>query len=199
MIAYIRGKIVSRNPASVVLDTGGIGYQLQISVHTYSSMPESGDCLLYCYHYFREDGQSMIPVIYGFSSVEEKDMFIHLISVSGVGANTARMMLSSMSVADLKQAIFTDNDGLIQKIKGVGPKTAKKIVIELKDRIGKSTGTETTSFVPSDNNIREEALSALAMLGFSRAAADKAIQAAQKATPELASVEELVKSALKNL
>lgn len=129
MIAYIRGKIVSRNPASVVLDTGGIGYQLQISVHTYSSMPESGDCLLYCYHYFREDGQSMIPVIYGFSSVEEKDMFIHLISVSGVGANTARMMLSSMSVADLKQAIFTDNDGLIQKIKGLGRKQLKRSLL----------------------------------------------------------------------
>lgn len=199
MIAYIKGEIISRNPATVVLEAGGIGYQLQISVHTYSSMPEAGECLLYCYHYFREDGQSMIPVIYGFSTVEEKDLFIHLISVSGVGANTARMMLSSMTVEDLRQAIFTDNDALIQKIKGVGPKTAKKIVIELKDRIGKSAGSESTSFVRSDNNIREEALSALAMLGFSRAAADKAIQAALKARPELASVEELVKSALKNL
>lgn len=199
MISYIKGKLITRNPASVILETGGIGYLLQISVNTYSALPVSGECTLHCYAYFREDGQSMIPVMYGFATQEEKDMFIHLISVSGVGANTARMMLSSMTVADLRQAIYTDNDAQIQKIKGVGPKTAKKIVIELKDRLGKNSGPEVPTFVKQDNIYREEALSALAMLGFSRPAAEKAVQAAMKAEPNIQTVEELVKSALKNL
>ncbi len=126
-------------------------------------------------------------------------MFIHLISVSGVGANTARMMLSSMAVDDLTHAIYTENDTLIQKIKGVGPKTAKKIVIELKDRLGKISSVEVKTFGGVNNTAIDEALSALAVLGISRQAADKALQAAMKENKELHSVEELVKSALKKL
>jgi holliday junction DNA helicase RuvA len=199
MIEYIKGQLVEKNPAFVLLETNGIGYQLQISVHTFSALPDAGECRLYCYAYLKEDGQSMIPVLYGFSTAREKNMFIHLISVSGVGANTARMMLSSMTVDDLTHAIYTENDTLIQKIKGVGPKTAKKIVIELKDRLGKITSVEVKSFGGVNNTAIDEALSALAVLGISRQAADKALQAAMKENKELHSVEELVKSALKKL
>lgn len=199
MIAYIKGKIIAKNPASVVLDVNGIGYMINITLHTYTAISEKDICLLYCYHYYREDGQSMIPVLYGFSEESERNMFIHLLSVNGVGANTARMMLSSMSVSELEQAILIENDKLIQSIKGVGPKTAKKIVIELKDKIGKSASPIPASFTSSHNTYKEEALSALAMLGFNRQAAEKAIALALQSNSGIGSSEELVKTALKNL
>jgi Holliday junction DNA helicase RuvA len=199
LITYIKGTIVEKNPAFVVLENNGIGYLMQISVHTYEALPEKGNCSLYCHVYFREDGQSMLPIIYGFAEPREKEMFLLLISVSGVGANTARMMLSSMNVDDLAAAIYSDNDGVIQKIKGVGPKTAKKIVIELKDKLGKTATSAGKTFVSESNTIKNEALSALAVLGINPKGAEKAIQTALKENNTIHSVEELVKAALKKL
>lgn len=199
MIAYLKGNIVAKNPASVILDVNGIGYLINITLHTYTSIQDKSACLLYCYHYYREDGQSMIPVIYGFAEEQERNMFTNLILVNGVGANTARMMLSSMSVAELEQAILIENDKLIQSIKGVGPKTAKKIVIELKDKIGKTSSATFTSFTAANNTYKDEALSALAMLGFNRQSAEKAIALALQSNSKISSSEELVKTALKNL
>ncbi|MFN3939441.1 MAG: Holliday junction branch migration protein RuvA [Chitinophagales bacterium] len=199
MIAYLKGNIIARNPASVILDVNGIGYLINITLHTYTLIQNKNECLLYCYHYYREDGQSMIPVIYGFAEEQERNMFTHLLSVNGVGANTARMMLSSMSVAELEQAILIENDKLIQSIKGVGPKTAKKIVIELKDKIGKTTSGSFTTVSAANNTYRDEALSALAMLGFNRQSAEKAIALALQSNSKISSSEELVKTALKNL
>ncbi len=199
MITYLKGKIIAKNPASVVLEVNDIGYFINISLQTYTALADKESCMLHCYHYLRVDGQSSIPVLYGFSEEGERNMFIHLISVNGVGANTARMMLSSLSVAELEQAILVENDKLIQKIKGVGPKTAKKIVIELKDKIGKSATPVPGTFSTSHNTIREEAFSALAMLGFNRQAAEKAIALALQSNSNIGSSEELVKTALKNL
>lgn len=199
MIAYLKGKIISKNPASVILEVNDVGYFINISLHTYTAIAEKKTCLLYCYHYLKEDGQSRIPVLYGFSEEAERNMFTHLLSVNGVGANTARMMLSSMSVSELEQAILIENDKLIQSIKGVGPKTAKKIVIELKDKIGKSSIPISGTFSASHNTHRDEALSALAMLGFNRQAAEKAIALALQSNSSIGSSEELVKTALKNL
>lgn len=200
MITYIKGILVEKNPAYAVVEANGIGYLLQISVHTYSQLPEKGNCALYCYAYLREDGQSMIPVLYGFAGTNERELFIHLISVSGVGANTARMMLSSMEPDTLVAAIYAEDDASIQKIKGVGPKTAKKIVIELKDRLGKQPAGASKIIASSSNTVRNEALSALAVLGVNQKAAEKAIQSALKENNNYSeSVEELVKAALKNL
>lgn len=199
MISYIKGEFIVKNPAYVVLENNGIGYQVNISLNTYSKIQDQTKGLLYTYYYFKEDGTSHVPVLYGFADEQEKSLFIMLISVNGVGANTARMILSSMNPKELEQAILAENDLLIQKIKGVGPKTAKKIVIELKDKIGKISSTDTIPGFKQHNTVQGEALSALAMLGFSRQSAEKAIALALKTNNSISSVEELVKTALKNL
>lgn len=198
MISYLKGIYKIKNPAFVILENNGIGYQINISLNTYSKIQHINEGLLYTYYYFKEDGTAHIPVLYGFADEAEKNLFTLLISVNGVGANTARMMLSSITPAELEQAIFSENDQLIQRIKGVGPKTAKKIVIELKDKIGKISSTD-NSQNKLHNTVHTEALSALAMLGFSRQAAEKAIALAVKNNNNPGSVEELVKAALKNL
>ncbi|MBC8048002.1 MAG: Holliday junction branch migration protein RuvA [Fimbriimonadaceae bacterium] len=199
MISYIKGEFIIKNPAYVVIENNGIGYQINISLNTYSRIQNEKNGLLYTYYYLREDGTAHIPVLYGFADEAEKSLFTLLISVNGVGANTARVILSSISVKDLEQAILTDNDILIQKIKGVGPKTAKKIVLELKDKIGKIIQPGDSANFRQHNTVQGEALSALAMLGFSRQSAEKAIALAVKSNNNISSVEELVKTALKNL
>ena len=195
MIAYLKGDFAHKNPAYVIVDCGGVGYHVNISLNTFSKIQDLAKGKLHTYMHVREDAQ----VLYGFADEAEKNLFIHLISVNGVGPNTARMILSSMNVKDIEEAIATDNDRIIQTIKGVGPKTAKRIVIDLKDNIGKVASSEEISFAAKHNTVKDEALSALAILGFSRQQSEKAIAAALKSDSSISNVEQLVKIALKNL
>ena len=164
MIAYLNGEFKVKNPAYFIVECNGVGYQVNISLNTFSKLQTLDKGKIHTYLHIREDAQ----ILYGFAHESEKNLFISLISVQGVGTNTARMILSSMSPADLEEAIRTENDVLIQRIKGVGPKTAKRLVIDLKDKIGKGAGATENSFGFGHNTMKEEALSALAMLGFTR-------------------------------
>ena len=195
MIAYLNGEFKVKNPAYFIVECNGVGYQVNISLNTFSKLQTLDKGKIHTYLHIREDAQ----ILYGFADGSEKNLFISLISVQGVGTNTARMILSSMSPADLEEAIRTENDVLIQRIKGVGPKTAKRLVIDLKDKIGKGAGATENSFGFGHNTMKEEALSALAMLGFTRQQGEKAIGSAMKLNPTPTNVESLIKLALKNL
>ncbi|MBK9454207.1 MAG: Holliday junction branch migration protein RuvA [Chitinophagales bacterium] len=195
MIAYLNGEFKVKNPAYFIVECNGVGYQVNISLNTFSKLQTLDKGKIHTYLHIREDAQ----ILYGFADESEKNLFISLISVQGVGTNTARMILSSMSPADLEEAIRTENDVLIQRIKGVGPKTAKRLVIDLKDKIGKGAGATENSFGFGHNTMKEEALSALAMLGFTRQQGEKAIGSAMKLNPTPTNVESLIKLALKNL
>lgn len=194
MYSYISGKITFKSPASIVVDNGGIGYEINISLHTYSSIQDKDECLLYTFFHVKEDAQTL----YGFADKTEKQVFIDLISVSGIGPNTARMILSSFPPEEFRQAIVTENEDLIRSIKGVGPKSAKRMILELKDKMSKDYESAALS-APSDNTHRQEALSALIMLGFSKMVADKAVRKVLKDSPNLDSVEEVIKQSLKNM
>ena len=195
MIAYLNGEFKVKNPAYFIVECNGVGYQVNISLNTFSKLQTLDKGKIHTYLHIREDAQ----ILYGFADESEKNLFISLISVQGVGTNTARMILSSMSPADLEEAIRTENDVLIQRIKGVGPQTAKRLVIDLKDKIGKGAGATENSFGFGHNTMKEEALSALAMLGFTRQQGEKAIGSAMKLNPTPTNVESLIKLALKNL
>lgn len=195
MIAYLNGEFKVKNPAYIIVECNGVGYQVNISLNTYSRVHTLEKGKLHTYLHVREDAQ----ILYGFADEAEKNLFIHLLSVQGVGPNTARMILSSMTAADLEDAILRENDKLLQSIKGVGPKMAKRLLIDLKDKIGKTSISAENSFGNMHNTIREEALSALAMLGFSRLQGEKAVAAVLKSDPGVNDVETLIKSALKNL
>ncbi len=194
MYAFITGKTVALSPALAVLDNNGIGYEINISVNTYSAIQGQDTCRLYTYLVVREDAQ----LLYGFATESEKELFTHLISVSGIGPNTARMILSSFPPEEIVQAILQEDEATIKSIKGVGPKSAKRLILELKDKLKKSEGDMLTAPV-ADNTIRQEALSALVMLGFNKNASEKAIAKVLKAHPDTATVEALVKQSLKNL
>jgi Holliday junction DNA helicase RuvA len=195
MIAYLKGEFTKKTPTYMIVDCGGVGYQLHISLTTFARIQNQERGLMHTYLHVREDAQ----ILYGFADEAEKNLFIHLISVQGVGPNTARMILSSMNVKDLEEAIASENDRIIQTIKGVGPKTAKRIVIDLKDKVSGTVNPEGVPFPIAHNTVRDEALSALAMLGFSRQQCEKAIGTALKSDPSVTNVEQLVKLALKNL
>ena len=195
MIAYLNGEFKVKNPAYFIVECNGVGYQVNISLNTFSKLQTLDKGKIHTYLHIREDAQ----ILYGFADESEKNLFISLISVQGVGTNMARMILSSMSPADLEAEIRTENDVLIQRIKGVGPKTAKRLVIDLKDKIGKGAGATENSFGFGHNTMKEEALSALAMLGFTRQQGEKAIGSAMKLNPTPTNVESLIKLALKNL
>lgn len=196
MIAHLKGKLIHREPTFVVIEVGGIGYQVAISLHTYSGIKDRDDILLQTVLIVREDAH----ILYGFASAVEKSMFQLLISVNGVGPGTAMMVLSSMNPNDLKNAITNEEVHTLQSIKGIGAKTAQRLILELKDKIQKG-GTEITGGTNSaqqGNLLRNEALSALMTLGVSRQAAEKSIDAILKKSGNTLSLEELVKTALKN-
>lgn len=190
---YISGRIAELTPAMAVLEQGGIGYQIQITLQTYSTLRGKQQAILLIEEVIREDAH----VLFGFASGEEREMFRLLITVSGIGPNTARMMLSSLSVADVRRAIQTDNAALLKSVKGVGIKTAQRVIIDLRDKIGK---TEEVGGILADpgNTAREEALSALVMLGFGRNESVKVLDQLIRDTPSTGA-EELVKMALKKL
>jgi Holliday junction DNA helicase RuvA len=193
MIDYITGRVTELNPAYAVVECNGIGYSINISLNTYAVLERADSCKILIHESIREDAY----ILYGFADADERDLFRHLISVSGVGAGTARMVLSSMKPADLRQAITEGDVNIIKAVKGIGLKTAQRIIVDLKDKIGKHTGSgEIIAF--SDNTAREEALSALVMLGFARNSAGKAVDNLLKEEKSLP-VEEIVRRALKLL
>ena len=195
MLDYIKGEIVELNPASVVLETGGLGYFLSISLNTYSALTTSKNVKLYVYEAIREDAHQL----FGFIDKKERDLFLMLISVSGVGANTARMVLSSLSTYELSSIISTGNSNALKTVKGIGAKTAERIIIDLKDKV-KFSGDAVVAGGESQLNSEAatEAVSALVMLGFNQAASQKVVGKINKENPQY-TVEEIIKNALKML
>jgi holliday junction DNA helicase RuvA len=194
MYAYIDGKLVFKSPSYVVIDTGGVGYHINISLHTYSLLGSAERCKLHTWLHVKEDAHTL----YGFAEEGERRLFLHLISISGIGPNTARMVLSSITPSEIQAAIISGNVSLIQRIKGIGPKSAQRIILELQDKL-KKEGPETLTAMPSYNTAKDEALSALVMLGFARNAAEKVLDQEISRNKEDLTVEQLVKYALKSL
>jgi holliday junction DNA helicase RuvA len=196
MIDFIKGKVVSKNPAFAILETNGIGYGLIISLSTYSKTDGKDEVKLFVESVFVRDDN---PRYYGFADEEERELFRKLISVSGVGGSSAILMLSSLSPLEISGAINTANVSLLKSIKGIGEKTAQRIVVDLKGKMGKHEGGISSIITPLYNKNKEEALMALVMLGFAKAAAEKALEKAMKQQGVSSdNVENLVKAALKN-
>lgn len=193
MIEYISGNIIELNPAHAVLDLNGIGYYISISLNTYTALSGKKTVKLYIHEAIREDAHNL----YGFYDLDERELFRNLISVSGVGANTGIVFLSSLSPAELKTAIVSGDVNRLKSVKGIGLKTAQRLIVELKEKLSKGPANAEI-FMSSNNTNREEALSALQTLGFAKKAAEKALDAALKANPG-SSVEELIKVALKQM
>ncbi|WP_411894292.1 Holliday junction branch migration protein RuvA [Winogradskyella sp. A2] len=193
MITHLEGKLVEKNPTDVVIDCNGVGYFINISLHTFSQIPNRENLKLYTYLQVREDSHSL----YGFSSKAEREIFKLLISVSGIGANTARTMLSSLTPEQVKEGIASGDVALIQSVKGIGVKTAQRVIIDLKDKVLKVYGLDELSLMPNNTN-KDEALSALEVLGFNKKQSEKVIDRILKAEPD-ALVEQIIKEALKNL
>jgi len=195
MLDYIKGEIVELTPASVVIETGGLGYIANISLNTYSALNGLKSCKLYIYESIREDAYQL----FGFMEKHERDLFLHLISVSGIGANTARMVLSSIAAYELEAIIASGNANALKTVKGIGNKTAERIILDLKDKI-KISGSPTSSRISSgiSGEAAKEAVSALTMLGFNLLASQKVVAKIEKESPAF-TVEEIIKHALKML
>ena len=195
MIHHIEGKLVEKTPTYAVIDAAGVGYIMQISLNTFTKIGDNERCKLFTEQvYVRDD----MPRFFGFADVPERDLFRQLVSVSGVGGTSALLMLSSLSAVEIQNAIITGNVALLKSVKGIGEKTAQRIIVDLKDKMGK--GGITTDFIASPNNIlKVEALSALVMLGFNKMAADKALDKIIRTEGTGQTVEQLIKSALKSL
>ncbi len=193
MITHIQGRLVEKNPTDVVIDCNGVGYLLNISLHTFSQIPDNEALKLFAHLIVREDSHTL----YGFSSIAEREIFKLLISVSGIGANTARTMLSSLSPQQVKEAIAHGDVALIQSIKGIGAKTAARVILDLKDKVLKVYDIDEVS-VNKNNTHKDEALSALEVLGFAKKQSDRIVDKIVSQQPD-ASVETIIKEALKNL
>ena len=193
MITHLQGKLVEKNPTDVVIDCNGVGYKLHISLNTFSQIPDKENLKLYTHLQVREDAHTL----FGFSSMAEREIFRLLISVSGIGASTARTMLSSLTPQQVQQAIVGEDVATIQSIKGIGAKTAQRVIIELKDKILKTYDLDEVLQV-SSNTSKDEALSALEVLGFTKKQAEREVDKIIRSEPE-ATVEAIIKQALKNL
>lgn len=193
MITQIRGRLVEKSPTEVVVDCNGVGYLLHISLNTFSNLPDQENVILYTHLSIREDAHTL----FGFINKTEREVFKLLISVSGVGPSIARTMCSSMTSEEIQQAIASENVAVIQSVKGIGAKTAQRVIVDLKDKILK-TFTLSEDSIGSNNTNKDEALSALEVLGFNRKQSDKVVTSVLKVNPE-ASVESIIKLALKNL
>jgi Holliday junction DNA helicase, RuvA subunit len=196
MIEYIKGNIAELNPASAVIDCNGMGYFINISLNTYSAIQKLNSVKLYIYEAIREDAY----VLYGFADKQERELFLLLISVSGIGGNTARMILSALSPSELANVISSENANMLKTVKGIGLKTAQRVIVDLKDKI-KITGSDSGKVggaMLQNTEVHDEAVAALTMLGFNTAASQKVVFAILKEEP-LAKVEEVIKLALKRL
>jgi Holliday junction DNA helicase RuvA len=193
MIDYIKGEIARVTPTYLIMETGGIGYMINISLTTFSRLENMKEFKVLIHEVIREDSHQL----FGFAEEEERDIFRSLISVSGVGANTARMMLSSLSPGEIEKAILGSDVNLLKSVKGIGLKTAQRIIVDLKDKLGKHTGSGEI-FAFADNTRRDEALSALVMLGFAKSTVSKVLDKIVRDEKNL-TVEDMIKRALKNL
>ncbi len=195
MISYIKGLITWKTPTYVVVEAGGIGYHVNISLQTYAKIEPSETIILLTYQHITENSQTL----YGFAEEAERNLFKLLISVSGIGANTAQIVLSSLNTDEIKSAIVSENDRIFSSVKGIGPKTAKRIILDLKDKVVKDLGEETILLPQQDNTIRDEALSALVALGFNKIQVQKLLNQLLKGVHRFDNVEALIKAALKQL
>lgn len=198
MIEYIKGELTEITPAMAVIECNGLGYGINVSLNTYSAIQGKKEVKLYIYESIREDAY----ILYGFATKQERELFLLLISVSGIGGNTARMILSALTPSELCNVISSGNDKLLKTVKGIGLKTAQRIIVDLKDKISTTDiGTSTTSAsisITANNEIYEEAIAALTMLGFAQAPSQKVVAAILKEEPD-AAVEKVIKLALKRL
>lgn len=195
MIDYIKGSVTEINPTEVILECNGIGYRILISLQTFEGLNGNSDAKVYIHHYIREDEE----LYYGFNTKDERELFRLLIGVSGIGASTARMMLSSLTSDEIRNAILAEDLNKIKSIKGIGTKSAQRLILELKDKVTKGAGSDNTIlFSPSSNPAADEATTALVMLGFTKANVNKAVTAVLKEKPT-ATLEEIIKLGLKKL
>jgi Holliday junction DNA helicase RuvA len=196
MIAFLKGKLIQKDPTHVVLDVNGVGYHLNISVQTYADIKDKESTLIHTHLAIREDAH----LLYGFSTETEKKLFQQLISVNGVGPSTAIVMLSYMSTDELRQSIAREDANALQRIKGIGGKTAQRVIIELKDKVSKDLHYDAQGQISGiqHNTLRQEALTALITLGITRSAAEKSVDTVLKKSGNTITLEDLVKQALKN-
>lgn len=195
MISYIKGEITFKSPTFIIVEAAGIGYHVNISLNTYAQIEKAERVKILIHFHVKEDSQTL----YGFAEDKERQLFKLLLSVSGIGPNTARVLLSGMTPDEAKSAIIGEDVMAFKKVKGVGPKTAKRIILDLKDKILKDSGDTPLTFTPKDNTLRTEALSALVALGFAKINVQKVLNKTLKEKPNIAGVEELIKIALKQL
>jgi len=195
MIAFVRGKFARKSPAQVIVDVNGVGYELQISLHTYSFISDKEEGQLSTYLHITENGQTL----FGFYGQDEKELFLQLISVSGVGASTARVMLSGLKPEEIIKAIVQGNTRQLESVKGIGKKTAERLIVELRDKLGKiafeNTAPGTTGTVP----VEKDAVNALTGLGIGKSMAEAAVKKVSESAKEILSLEDIIKQALKNL
>jgi holliday junction DNA helicase RuvA len=194
MLAFLKGEFVHKQPAMVAVDVNGVGYEVQISLNTYSRIQSLERGVLFTHLHIQEDKHTL----YGFFEPAEKEMFLQLLSVSGVGAATARMMLSSMKPEEIARAISQGNAKLLESIKGIGKKSAERIILELKDKVGK-TGSGSNISLLTNNSLEQDALNALVSLGIARNTGEQAVKKVVAAEPNLDQVEIIIKKALKLL
>jgi Holliday junction DNA helicase RuvA len=199
MIEYIRGQVDELNPTTAIIDCNGVGYELNISLNTYSAIQGKDSVKLFVYEAIREDAH----ILFGFSTRAERELFLLLITVSGIGGSTARMILSAFSPRELSEVILQGNDSLLKGVKGIGLKTAQRIIVDLKDKIPaidggtlSGEGTQTTLLPDAAKEVMDEAIAALTMLGFQQSAGTKAVRAVLKEQPDL-EVSQVIKAALK--
>lgn len=197
MYAYLKGEITYRSPAFIVVEAGGVGYHVNVPLSTYTAIEGQERATIYVHLIVREDAHTL----YGFATQTERSLFIQLIGVTGVGATTAQLILSSMSVDEVRAAVIGEQAHVLQRVKGIGAKTAKQIILDLKSKLSKEAPDAGAVLLPTlaDSQVREEALSALIALGFQRIAVQKALNAVLKDSPNLSRVEDLIKAALKAL
>ena len=195
MITYIKGEITFKTPTFIVVEAGGLGYHINISLHTYTQIEKMERIKILTHLQIKEDSHTL----YGFAEADERTLFVQLISVSGIGPSTAQVLLSSMNPDELKSAIISEDLVAFKRVKGVGPKTAKRIILDLKDKVMKESGDTGLSFSPQDNTVRDEALSALVTLGYNRIQVQKVLNKIIKQDPGETSVEALVRMALKQM
>ena len=192
MIAFLKGIFVQKTPASVIMEVNGVGYDVQVSLHTYSAIQDQQQGMLYTHLHIREDAH----ILYGFADTREKNLFLQLTSVNGIGASTARMMLSSMKPEEISRAIAQGDLRVLERIKGIGKKTAERLVLELRDKVGIHSG-ETNISVLVNNSLEQDALNALLALGIGKQAAEQAVRKVISSSPAVDKIEEVIKKALK--
>jgi Holliday junction DNA helicase RuvA len=195
MIAYLNGLLTYRSPSMVHMEVGGVGYEVQISLNTYGAIQNLEKGRLFIYQHFKEDGQTL----YGFHDPAERAMFVQLIGINGVGATTARMMLSSLKPAEITQAVLRGDNVTLERVKGIGRKSAERIVLELRDKLGKSDPTQANSSSFIHNTLEQDALNALVALGIARQPAETAVKKAFLSDPSQDSLEVIIKKALQSI